>query len=73
MGDTNPCPESEVSIVSIEESASASTQYFQQTLLIFYFMCLALTGFWTTLTTKQFDTNASVLFNKVKRSLSSRK
>ncbi len=49
VGNTTPCPGSEVSIISIEDSAKASTRYFQRTLLDFYFMCLLLTIGWTML------------------------
>lgn len=73
VGNTNPCPESEVTMISIEESAKASTQYFQQILLFFYLMSLVLTITWTALTTKHCCAYVSEIFNNVKASLSRRK
>jgi len=39
----NPCPDSEVALMDIKESAAYSTQRFQEMLLIFYACCLSIT------------------------------
>ena len=73
VGNTNPCPDSQVSIASIEEASSASTQYFQQTLLIFYFMCLLLTTIWVGLTSKALSAYTSALLHRFKQASSREK
>lgn len=64
VGNTNPCPNSDVSIISIEESASYSTKTFQHVFLIFYFVGLLSTIIWVGLTSKSFE----AALRKLKRS-----